>query len=226
MGNLDFDPYVPPAVSAEAPLAPSGSTAELLGVKFAARSLATSGVVGAVVGVYEVLSFDAGLRRFGGLEYTPRVLFLAALRELGPVGATWVPLLAAAVVLDRAGRRAAGAASSTGRPLWIPAATVLAALPLVVAAAILAGGAVWCWDAARTAREFVDRARQIEGVGFDALEGVAKTVASALVVVMALPRAAPHLASPRWRLVAKLAVVSVLTLALDFVVTEALSVWM
>jgi phospholipid/cholesterol/gamma-HCH transport system permease protein len=73
---------------------------ESLGV----RSLGIVGVTSIFIGMVMTIQFAFGLRRFGGLEYAPRVIVLSFLRELAPT-------LTAVIV---GGRIASGMAAEVG----------------------------------------------------------------------------------------------------------------
>lgn len=113
------NPYVPPNAESEIPpvTAPRASSVILLAVAL--------GVLGGGVLVAQ-LSF--GLRRFGGLEYVPRAVVLAATRALaaGPAA------LAAALVAVRALHRSGPRDARTPSAAWAFVATVTATIPSYV----------------------------------------------------------------------------------------------
>ncbi len=96
---------------------------------------------GVFLGVAQTVEFGWGLRRFGGMEYVPRVVALTTVRALGAGAAMLVTVVTAAVTLHRAGRARPGETVARDRRLaWLAAATL--ATFVVVASLAIAGGAV------------------------------------------------------------------------------------
>jgi hypothetical protein len=198
------NPYRPPAASAPAADRPPASV-ERCGPHVLAWSMVLAAAYALVAGAARCAGFDFGLKRFGGLEYVPRVVSLMAIRALGPGVAAMASALTAVVVLDRAGRRGAVATAIGPRvPLFAGAATVLG-YPVAVCAAGLGALLVWCIDSGDTARAFV--ATMIDAALWsDVAHGIGASVIGALAVSIGLRLVGARLLSRRWSLFPKLLV--------------------
>jgi uncharacterized NAD(P)/FAD-binding protein YdhS len=82
------------------------------------------------------LQFSYGLRRFGGLEYVPRIIVLSAVRELGPQSALFVTCGAAVIVVHRASRDSGAPVNTSDSPMALSTAALCV---INVAAAVIGG---------------------------------------------------------------------------------------
>ncbi len=181
------NPYVPPNAPSETPpiTAPRASGALLLAFAL--------GVLG---GGVLVAQFSFGLRRFGGLEYVPRVVVLAATRALAGGPAALAAGLVAVRALHRAGPRNERALPGA----WAFVATLTAAIPSYVG---LLTGAIGTSVAFGIAVALYPEAMRTGVELGDALVGVAHVLVDACVVAGVVHFGRRAWRSPAWSLTGK-----------------------
>ncbi|HEY8089607.1 MAG TPA: hypothetical protein VIF09_17225 [Polyangiaceae bacterium] len=200
------NPYVPPVAAIAQASDEAPGPAARCGPRVLVWSLVLGVAYGVVAGVATTVQLDFGLRRYGGLEYTPRVVGLSSVRGWGPWGAALVPAVTAVVVLHRAGKRSVSPVAIDPRlPLFAGAAVPLV-YALVVPTGCLAALVVWCADSGDTSHTFVAAMTETL-IRTDLAFAAIATIVNALVVAVGLRLVGPRLASRRGWLVAKLFVV-------------------
>jgi hypothetical protein len=171
-----------------------------------------------VVGLVETFDCVSSLGRFG--QFVPRVVVLAALRELAvgmAVGLTW---LTAVVVVHRASRNAQTTSAMDAQAALVLGVTmVLVAYPLDVAAMCLAAIAIPHWVYGGSLSNLLAFAGAAV-VPSDMAVGLAKVVVSATIATLLFPRALRAVATSRRSLALKLLVAWLVAQFGFFVVDE------
>ncbi len=157
-----------------------------------------------MIGAVLAFQFAYGLGRFGGTEYVPRVIVLAALRAYAPAGAFVLTCLTAVTVVHRAARRPAPT-TIEGRRASIVGAAIALFYPIDVACLCAGGLVVMRAVYELPAATFV--ASSVNVIKWqDAAFGATTTAAYALLATLLLPRLLRVVAASRRGLVAKLVV--------------------
>jgi hypothetical protein len=198
VGAPELDnPYVAPA-TVHVPDAP----ATVPYAKIAGYAMAVSAGYGFVVGAATAFQFWFGLRRFGGLEYVPRVIVLSALRELAPSSAFALTCLTAVTVVHRASRSTPSPAALDPRGAWLLGGAIALLYPIDVACVVFGALGFMLTVYGQPAAPFVDSAQVV--TWGDLASGATKTTAFALLAALALPRVLRFVAASRRGLVLKL----------------------
>jgi hypothetical protein len=205
------NPYMPPSVGPDTPR----SSVVRLGPRVFKWSLAAGVVYGLLAGVATCVQSDFGLRRFGGLEYVPRVITLDALRGWGVWGGVFAPAVTTVVVMHRAGTHSAERPSVDPRLSFFVAAAVLIVYPIVASVGWLVAIPIWCSDSGDTVRTFVGASREAALVP-DIVHGLVATMINAVVLAIGVRVTWPGLLSRRWPLVPKLLVTWVALTGVSF----------
>ncbi len=202
--DLRENPYAPP--SARGPEA--GRTGEP-GTTIAPyrRVAAISALLGAGFGVFlgaaQTLQFGAGLGRFGGLEYVPRVIVLTTVRALGAGAAMLVTSVSTAIVLHQIGRATPGVTVARDRRmLWLGAGT-LATFFIVCALAGLAAALTSAVTFSTGVATFLAEGWRTLSMR-DLAHGVALAAVDAVIVTVLLPLVSTWMTAPRRGLLVKL----------------------
>jgi len=197
------DPFAAPRAPIEAQSARPRSPPD-------ARMLRMALVLGAAfglgVGCVESLQFGFALRRFGGLEYVPRVVVLSLLRVVGPFIALSATCCAAVFVFHRAGADAP--ISGRSRTGILVAGTVLFLFPLATLLGTLGSALVHLAVYAQSTSAFVGAVGETIRWS-DVGAGAALTAAYAVGAGIGVPLLAPRMGRSRFHVVLKLAAVFV-----------------
>ncbi len=207
------NPYAPPSSRGTAPA--EGAATARPWARIAGISVGLGAGFGVFLGVAQTLQFGAGLSRFGGMEYVPRVVMLTTVRALGAGAAMLVTGVSAAIALHQLGRRAPGIAVARDlRALWLCAGN-LATFAVVCVFTMLGGALTAAGAFGASGRAFLS-----EGLGTltsrDLAHGAALATADALVVTALVPVASHWLTSERRGLVLKLLVAYAAAQAMSF----------
>jgi hypothetical protein len=200
LGDASRNPYAPPGSHAAAPV--EGATVAPY------RRVATISVVlgagfGVFLGVAQTLQFGAGLSRFGGMTYVPRVVVLTTVRALGAGAAMLVTCVSATIALHQSGRRASGVAMvRDARVLWLTAGGA-ATFAMVCAFTTLAGALTAVSVFGASMRSFLG-----EGLSTltrrDVEHGAVLAAINTCIVTVFVPVASRWLTSERRSLILKL----------------------
>ncbi len=202
------NPYAPPGAGstpldgglASAPHPPYAPYARV-----AAVSLGLGACLGTFLGVAQTVQYGSGLQHFDGMMYVPRIVGLSTVRALGSGAALLVTCVSAAIVLHRAGRRAAPgsiALARDPRALWLGAGT-LATFGVVCGLTMLAGAMTASSMFGASAGAFLAAGRAGLTWG-DLARGLLLSLADGVLCVAVVPLVGGWLAAPRRSLVLKL----------------------
>jgi len=195
------DPYAPPAASlADAPL-------DIVSAYIKAMALAfpIGAVVGLGIGCLQYLQAAFGLRRFGGMEYVPRIVGLAMTRSWGPSCAVLIASLTAVVTLHRAGRRASGPITIAHARVYLVAAAYPLLYVVIATLGLLGALLAWLAESSWTTNEFFTYLSETL-TWSDIAYGLATAAVSGLLVTWLLQRGANWLIAKKRGIVVKLVV--------------------
>jgi phospholipid/cholesterol/gamma-HCH transport system permease protein len=212
-------PYAPPT----APFDPPPPAHVELFARTALTALPVNVAGSLLVGAVSAFQFGFGLQRFGGIEYVPGVVGLAAVRSYGAAAACNLTCLTAVVVVHRATR--GGPVAVAARRSFLAGLTIALLFPVDAACMILGAMGVVCVSYALPAGVFVASVRDTL-LARDALFGAAQAVGWALVATLLLPRALRLVVASRRGLVRKLLVAWLVLQAAFFVVDESIGLSM
>lgn len=203
-GDASRNPYAPPSARGIAP--EDGAVTARPWARIAGLSAALGAGFGVFLGAAQTVQFGAGLSRFGGMAYVPRVVVLTTVRALGAGAAMLVTGVSAVIVLHQLGRRSPGVVVARDpRALWLAAGT-LATFASVCAFTMLGGAVTAAGAFGASARAYLG-----EGLGTlasrDLAHGAVLAAVDAFVVTALLPLASRWMTSARRGLVVKLLVV-------------------
>jgi ABC-type transporter Mla maintaining outer membrane lipid asymmetry permease subunit MlaE len=194
------NPYAPPS----SPLAGEPRTGVAPYTRMAAFSLVLAACLGGFLGVVQTVQFGWGLRRFGGLEYVPRLIGLSTVRALGSGAALLVVVVSAALVMHRAGRRARDpvVVARDWRALWLCAGTIAAFAVVCICTMLAAAATAAVFFGVRASTFFTQGVASILAV--DVERGVVLAAVDGVLTTTLVPLAASFLAAPKRSLALKL----------------------